>query len=358
MPLRLYAAIVTGNVAYSSCDHLDGLDNARARVELLGKLVAKASAGIETHIKGDSTKSPIQQVFLAPEYFFSKQRFLNNRFFDHDLKRWIVSQLSGMSKQYPNMLIVPGTVLWAKDAVRKSDSSMDLAKRYTIEMKNVERLQKLRDQTKTAFDKGYVAQGETSMQTASASGVTKFDKTTNTLTYNMDQAEQAQLKIVQNTAYVLLGGKVLKYHKNGNFAEVESETRPMVFQPGSVDGRFTVGNVRYGLEICLDHNIGMLTDSVDIQLIVSSYVDFAPSNARGPLVLHSSTERAGVYPDGKGGTRTISTEPAKFTKEVKAYDAFNVGSELTIFAFDLQKVAASTSLDLEGESIGEVEHIH
>jgi hypothetical protein len=49
--------------------------------------------------------------------------------------------------------------------------------------------------------------------------------------------------ITQNTAYIAYGGKILKYHKYGNFNEVEGDEndRSVVFAPGSASGRFNIG---------------------------------------------------------------------------------------------------------------------
>lgn len=359
MALRVYSAIVTGDPGKAPCEALDGLDNARARVDLLEKLVKDADNAIDTHAKLAPAKDPVQRVFLAPEYFFSRRRFQNDRFFGQDFKRWIVGKLAGISKNHPSMLIVPGTVLWTKTAVRDvfGGGKMSIKERLGVEKKNTARLNTLTSKTENASTKGYLATDETAVRSNSAIGIAEL-KTTGKFEIDSEKAKGQGLKIAQNTAYVLLNGKILKYHKMGNYRELEKESDAIVFQAGNVDGRFSVGGVRYGLEICLDHNIGMLQKDVDIQLIVSSYVNFDSANDMSEhLVLHSSTEEAGTYSDGKGGTIDVKTDRALFGKTVTKVDEIKAG-DVTITCWDIKKVVASMALDLKGDSIGEVSHIH
>jgi predicted amidohydrolase len=53
-----------------------------------------------------------------------------------------------------------------------------------------------------------------------------------------------------------------------------------VFAPGSASGRFNIGPLKFGLEICLDHQMGYLShavstlpDAVHVHLIVSAFAD-------------------------------------------------------------------------------------
>src|SRR5262249_26573506 len=66
--------------------------------------------------------------------------------------------------------------------------------------------------------------------------------------------------IAQNTAYIACNGKVLKYHKIGAYREVCGEKgHSVVFAPGNHCGAFKVGNMRFALEICRDHELGVYT---------------------------------------------------------------------------------------------------
>ena len=89
----------------------------------------------------------------------------------------------------------------------------------------------------------------------------------------------------------------LKYHKIGNYKEVEGESDTIVFASGNIVGRFKVGDVKYALEVCMDHAVGVVAqttfcqaDEPHVRLLVSSYVDQEKSSTLNDLaVLHSST---------------------------------------------------------------------
>src|SRR5262249_35103258 len=139
--------------------------------------------------------------------------------------------------------------------------------------------------------------------------------------------------IAQNVAYVCKDDQILKYHKVGNSAEVLEETRNLVFAPGSLAGRFNVGEVQYGLEICMDHWPGVLTASapepVHVHIITSSETqnrDFHYNVAPGGVVLHASTGTENIVPYVLAGT---SKESAKLVADVPGKDS------LRCYTFDL-----------------------
>lgn len=111
-----------------------------------------------------------------------------------------------------------------------------------------------------------------------------------------DHAQELNTQIAQNVAYIFKDNVVLKYHKAGNYKEVEGEADNIVFAPGVISGVFKIGDVRYGIEICRDHYMQVLQSSgstVHIQVIVSSYIPninqgMAMSN--GGVLVHSSTQ--------------------------------------------------------------------
>ena len=208
-----------------------------------------------------------QAVFLAPEYFFSNRRQMQDRFFNHDVKRSILDGLGSISKSYPKFLIVPGTVLWTKDVYDQTSGGGVF---------NQTRVNK-------ATQRNLIAQ-------------TRY-RTRGGQDWNVTGDMQAtDVKIAQNVAYVCLGKQIIKYQKVGNYKEVEGEKGNLYFASGSIVGRFSVGGVKYGLEVCMDHAQGVMGSTVGgqgkahVHLIISSYVGFKSHNA--PVTLHSSTEGA------------------------------------------------------------------
>lgn len=260
--MRLYAAVVTEKTDKEETKALRGIDKARDKMTALKKAVADAW----TEISALATKEGVtnfQALYLAPEYYFSNQRHATNRFFGQDVKRWIVANLVALAKLYPKMLIIPGTVLWTKDA--------------TI------------SRALTALERMQVAEGYG----------TTVDEVHWSHSSGADVVEalvKPGAKIAQNVAYIALGDKICKYQKVGNFREVEGEAQTLVFAPGSIVGRFSVGGVKYGLEICMDHALGVFNQSVGsdgdvhIRLIVSSTVK-AISSKHAAVTIHSSSDQ-------------------------------------------------------------------
>ncbi|MBI3462439.1 MAG: hypothetical protein HY000_05175 [Planctomycetes bacterium] len=297
MDMRLYAAIVSEATDLPETQALKGLGKAMKQMERLEKLVSDAWDAITTERQAHPVVN-YQSVFLAPEYFFSNQRHANDRFFSHDVKRTIIGRLSALAKKYPHLLIIPGTMLWTKDLFDK---------KLTMLGRGASRV------TKTV-NQGRVNKMVTRIQTASTTHGTQ----TNQKGWSHTRDVQTQdRKIAQNVAYVCLGPTILKYHKVGNYEEVMNETDDLLFVPGSLIGRFTVGGVKYGLEICMDHALGVFdssvqapNDRVHVQIIVSSFVS-CPQNPNASVTLHSSTQEQVTYVDNAQAT-TTGTNPIRF----------------------------------------------
>jgi len=266
--VRLFAAIVSEETRTPS-GYLKGWGKALSDLDALKKSVAEAWSRI-TEMRQGHPVPDWQAVFLAPEYFFSNRRDAQDRFFAHETKRIILKGLASMAKNYPQLLIVPGTVLWTKELYDKTP---------TGPQQNAARLNKARARNQYAR----ATFGTSSGQDWSFTG----DMTA------------TNVKIAQNVAYVCLGDQIVKYHKVGNYKEVEGEKGNIYFASGSIVGRFSVGGVKYGLEVCMDHALGALDTTiaaqgqVHIHLIISSYVKFS-QRSTAPVTLHSSTEGADI----------------------------------------------------------------
>lgn len=309
--MRLFATIVTEDTEVPETQALDGLDKARIKMERLEQAVEDSYRDIQQSLQAHPVVS-WQAVFLAPEYYFSKQREVNDRFFSQNIKQWVLYRLAALSKKYPKFLIIPGTVLWTKNAftVTKTVTPSGM------------------DQEVLAVNASRNNKAKTRIQNASAFGTETKEKEwaykndssfTSTPAKMLDKADMMRTKIAQNVAYVCLGNQILKYHKVGNYKEVAGEAGNIVFVPGNIVGRFSVGGVKYGLEICMDHALGVLestinapTDKVHIALIVSSYVANKGST-NAAVTLHSSTMQQQMYIDNDtNNATTTGTAPVRF----------------------------------------------
>jgi hypothetical protein len=105
---------------------------------------------------------------------------------------------------------------------------------------------------------------------------------------------------MRNTAFVLHDGKlVFKYNKRGDFHECIGATKT-VFTPGERLGITNpIEGVTFGLEICLDHGLGMLKASVgeggnlpDIHILISDGAGHTPGNIQATrYFLHAECKR-------------------------------------------------------------------
>ena len=93
---------------------LRGLETARERMDYLGWAVRESHRAMGDLAKECQTGAFAHRIFMAPEYYFANRRYENDRFFSHDLKRWIIGKLYKLGDLYPNLLIIYGTVLWTK----------------------------------------------------------------------------------------------------------------------------------------------------------------------------------------------------------------------------------------------------
>lgn len=299
--MRLYAVTMTGdtNLAPSA---MAGLGRATEQVVAIEKAVREAWDAIKLQMQ--SKPVPFyQSIFVAPEYFFSNQRHVDDRFYSKDVKQFIVSRLSALAKQYPRMLIIPGTILWKKSAYRQSATTVGIGSRggnVVPSPKNQTRANSTLTRIATANARfqtdsnrpGWSHSGRFGRDDSDQTNEANFDMPK----YYLDNAQALNTQIAQNVAYIFKDDVVLKYHKAGNFKEVEGEADNIVFAPGVISGVFKIGNVSYGIEVCRDHCMQVLKSGggmVNIQVIISSYIPnisegMAMSN--GGVLVHSSTQ--------------------------------------------------------------------
>jgi len=381
MPLRIYSAIVTGNLAYrgpEDVDALDGLDNARKRMEILEPVVKEAYSKIKDHEAKHPPSSTmgVQRIFLAPEYYFSRQRYKDARFFSEPVRGWILTRLKALSRACPDMLIIPGTVLWASQALTRPTFVQEAAEKRGLskkdafkeavlvaELKNKPRMNAMINSLSAGKEDWQYSKSATPAKNLlvpyAIPPSVKGSKPTQAFALNplrLLGPKPMPINVAFNTAYVLLGSKVLEYHKTGNYQEVKGEVRPLVYFSGGVKGIFTLGGLRYGLEICMDHATGVLADPsnpnrkpVDIHLIVSSFVDFKNSDAT--VILHSSTQKPGLITYKDGSTHDARTTPVLAQSGVTKADEFK-SKESTVTVLNVPNLSSSGTL-LEGITLHE-----
>jgi len=278
--------------------------------------LAKPKSGI-TATPGDTPRA----IFVAPEYVFAKptgERWKTGHTYDDQRaleqadKEKIVWELVAMSKAYPDVLILPGSITWRKPVVRDlghmKTSELTALKSYRNDQtvgkdKTSVRVDKAVDALEshgTKLDTIYPLYGGRAIRMNPISG-----HPSQNVVEKLDGLSLGQFDYIQqNTLYGFWNGMiVLKYAKEGDFHEVLNGQRT-VSVPGVYKGPFQIGNISLGCEICLDHALEMRpkinnpgTKRPLLNVLISAKVE-TKVNAQfdsirdGGFFVHSSSELA------------------------------------------------------------------
>ncbi|HMP02191.1 MAG TPA: hypothetical protein PKD86_12595 [Gemmatales bacterium] len=341
--MRLYAAIVTQPTNQPKTTALQGLDKAKSKIEELEKKIDAAWQAITIRRQADPVFDEEQFVFLAPEYFFSNQQHAQDRFFSQNVKRYVIAKLAALAKKYPKLLIIPGTVLWTKNAY---EETVQIGKRQMAAplQNNQGRINRAKariQESQKAFPKtnGFAQNRQDWTHSGPLNGL-GLESSTNVQEKYLNDADYYQTRIAQNVAYVCLGQKIVKYHKVGNYKEVNGEQGTIVFEPGKLRGRFKIGDVRYALEVCMDHALGVVTsdiggsdDQPHVRIIVSDTTDNKP-RTDDVVLLHSSTYKAGTYSTPNGPIQ-LKTDPVVLGGGCKLIHTKPVDPTLTLYTVQI-----------------------
>lgn len=342
MGMRVLAAIASGQTDLPG--NLRGLDKAKNKIHILKLIIRMAylKMKMQKNLAPGNPPEQFQYIFLAPEYFFSNSTYgkAGDRFFDHHTKRYIISELHALSALYPDLLIVPGTVVWTKDAwMADPDNPGNSILRGRRVLNAMDRLGDLASKLQR-HDFAIEKEGFNT-HNWSYSGPKYHNMTAD---YLMD-ADRLHTKIAQNVAYLCLNGTIKKYAKVGNFQEVEGESQTIVYAPGSIAGKFKVGHVGYSIEICRDHALGVIDSSAGgnnavIRLIVSNWIPNMGSFEDNTLVLHASTM---PLFDGKGAPSGVLATNTRSGGPVEHLDTTVIHNNILLHDFRIDEDALGIS---------------
>ncbi len=207
------------------------------RLALLRKRVDKAAAFFNTVRPTDRHNVT---VFAAPEYLFAKSA--SEHFVTEDQKNTLVKELRAISKEFPEVILFPGTIAWTFKSKPGSQATVEaLAQRE-------EARQKMEREELSPFSRREIK----ALKEAQNSKDSYF--------------------LARNTCYVLQGGELLlEYHKRDNGGEVNRGTdgENVHFYQGSADSVFNREGLSFGLKICAEVG-SALTRLVDVQIVVSA----------------------------------------------------------------------------------------
>ncbi|HEX8437269.1 hypothetical protein [Archangium sp.] len=295
--------------------------SADARMQALSEAIQKV--GEKLAAGGFPPGQPIQGIFVAPEYLFTQQRTSSaeRRAVEEGMKEGFLQHLLTLSRTYPTLLIVPGTIAWRKPLQRPAGEQRKkdpMTGERTGDEKTESRVAKAQRSFSSSFlppSFGNFNPGNKNTFNGVEDTVPGKDEKLSKLA---DWADQ-DCYIQRNTAYMLLNGRIrFKYNKRGDFHEAIGAHGDTVFIPGQRSGMVTIENIRFALEICLDHWYGMAnhdvslepTNTPHIHIVASDFVDNRVSRMAmesGGWFLHASSSQAhtGVWTKDSSGTHAL-----------------------------------------------------
>jgi hypothetical protein len=227
-------------------------------------------------------------MFVAPEYTFAnpitekrKEKFDHfygvERYVEEKEKDEIYNQLRAISRNYPDVLFLPGSIAWRKPLTRpKGAKYVDKGKTYSTHVPGTLKTSSRVDKAfNTVLDHANYA-GKLAGGVVERDGCELDGNQTPTYIDKAVEVLDPSGYMAQNTLYGFLGGAcVLKYAKQGDFHEVTSGAKT-TFVPGVYKGPFTIGALTLGIEICLDHVWGFVQPKINgtaeplIHLVISA----------------------------------------------------------------------------------------
>lgn len=303
------------------------------RLAILEGTLTKSQSWMTQRVAELTTAMPFKGVYLVPEYYFTKPNQWNEREpLNEEDRVKLEPQLLAISAKFPEILIVPGTVFYAKPLVRTQNSfqyKFDPATgtRTLLKTGNVDRRDRVRQRLgsyvasfhagQTDADPGFYRTWGAKGYQAGAHAVPALSQVSASL-----RNRNKDPWILRNSAYVLLGGKrIAKYDKQTDWGEaLGNSPDQLAFLPGVQKQCPEVGGYRIGVEVCADHANGMLArrqvTPLHFHFVVSDWVFNSPGNmamSAGGYFAHASTNHTYSslwWRDGRGAPTDLSKSPA------------------------------------------------
>lgn len=222
-----------------------------------------------------TSKGTPDVVFVAPEYLFAKDGY--RHLLNGTEVGPIRTRLASISRKVPHVLMFPGTI-----AARRSMAGESVRSRVQLFEDSA-----FWNKTGNKGMAGHIsAENEAKIRQIAMRGLS-FD-------------------VAQNKSFAFMNGKTLmEYTKRGDFHEVTASehTGKEVYVPGQSAGTLTAFGKAFGVEICLDHNMGYAAwggGQPDVHVLMSASVEpvaaHETSVGRNPgkvgFVVHASCDAA------------------------------------------------------------------
>jgi len=258
----------------------------------LSKAIQKTSAQAAALVK---QKGEMQSIFVGPEFLFTaSERHPDSTGMTQNTRNWVLQKVQKMSQENPNMVLIPGTIVF-KEAISEMS-----AKRAILNLQHAIDPKPLAEKRKQAI-KPYLTYESADKTTESSQELYRSQIEALTPYEKNQMSRSARLLagnfLIKNRTYVFFKGeKKFSYGKKCNMGDFNNDNERGIFVPGRHEGVTTIDGLRVGFEICLDHSLGTLKNhlaaaDLDLHIIVSAEVNNNPSYicvGDGGYLIHAS----------------------------------------------------------------------
>lgn len=253
------------------------------RLAFLYKAVDEAYTHLR-HLPANNRK--LRGIFVAPEYYFAKQaagghhQLSEERYLSDEEQHDVTASLTCLSRLYPDLLIIPGTMAWKKPL---SDA---------IDINHVEEGD---DEESTQYlikTLGDIASGNSNIS---------VDVEPQYLLQQCHSIKSTAARACHSVFAYLNGEQVYECHKQDDF-EDSNNTLVSDLAGSPV---FEVDGLRFGVEIFLDHAYGVLKKPVDIHIILSSCVKRQGGQGKYVIYVSNRAQETGTWKSDGGNYQKL-----------------------------------------------------
>jgi hypothetical protein len=237
----------------------------------------------------------LQSVFVAPEFLFTAPEYSpGSTGMSLGMRNWVLEKLKKLSQDNPNMLLVPGTIVFKERITQRSARRAILNLEHAFEPKPLMEARKLPIKPYLTYEST-----DKTIKTSQDLYRSQIDELTR---YEQNQVSRmpssgASDFLIKNRTYVFFSGeKKFSYGKKCNMGDFNNDSDKGIFVPGRHEGVTTIDGLKVGFEVCLDHSLGtlknhLLKPDLDLHVIASAEVNNNPSEicvAEGGYLIHAS----------------------------------------------------------------------
>jgi predicted amidohydrolase len=274
-----------------------------SRLDMLRQLMSDCSQCIGEKKDQIDADLPFRGMVVCPEYFFADFVSSRREPLNEQQKDLVQAYLLKLSADYPKILLIPGTIFYAKNVVRPQEAARKMIKsgkhagERTGELKTADRQEKAVRAMHTALSMGASSSNDWVRDTTTSDKVLGGKQVLSMNDKYRALRDGKATTYCRNRSYLLLGGaQIGRYDKQTDFRESTANVPDeMIFIPGTQNQIPEVAGFKFGIEICFDHGNGVLKNRgvpVHFQIVVSDWVNTHTSNCSlvpGGYFIHAST---------------------------------------------------------------------